>query len=247
MSSVAVSITPGDVLTQDDLSRYQDELPNWFKREYKKLRKKVLDKRYPCHFGTIGEKKGDLRYLFVETEDTEAIGHGLRSFLDLSRKNPRVRHALTVFIKPEEEVRSLEHYENQFWRVLKELIRRDDAPWPDNRPQRPEHPEWEFCFDGEPMFVFSANPGYDWRDTRVFGKSHLMLFQPRRIFDGIEGGTLAGTRAREQIRKRMEKWEGMTAHPDMGSYGDPSSQEWKQYFLPDDNTPLPNTCPISKY
>lgn len=245
--STEISVAPGDVLSQEDLDQFQAELPNWFKREYKKFRQKVLDRKYPCHFGTIAEKKRELRYLFVEDEDANAIAYGLRSFLELSRANPSVKYALILFIKPAPALSSLDYYADQFWRILKNLIRQDSAPWPDNRPQKPEDPNWEFCFDGEPMFVFSANPGYYLRDTRVFGKSHLMLFQPRRIFNGIEGGTFAGTRAREQIRKRMKKWEDMPAHPDMGSYGDPASQEWKQYFLPDDNTPLPNVCPISKY
>lgn len=247
MNSSVLSVAPGDVLTLDDLATNQAELPNWFKREHKKFKKKVLNKKYPCHFGTIAEAQGQLRYLFVESEDIEAFGDGLREFIQLSRSNPETRHALTVFFKPCDQPQELSYYESQFWRVLAQLIEIERIPWPTDRPEKPEDPEWEFCFDGEPMFVFSANPGYEARDTRVFGKSHLMLFQPRRIFDGIEGGTFAGTRAREQIRKRMEKWEGMPTHPDMGSYGDPSSQEWKQYFLPDDNTRLPAICPISKH
>lgn len=94
------------------------------------------------------------------------------------------------------------------------------------------------------MLVFASTPAYRRRGSRNMGNSLVLLFQPRRVFDGIEGGTPAGTRAREIIRARMEAWDGMEAHPDMGSYGDPSSHEWKQYFLPDDNAPVTGRCPF---
>lgn len=38
------------------------------------------------------------------------------------------------------------------------------------------------------MFVFSSAPAYRQRASRISGKSLVLLFQPRRVFRGIEEG-----------------------------------------------------------
>ncbi|QIN84428.1 cupin domain-containing protein [Rubrobacter tropicus] len=232
------------LLTGQDVSGADGMVPRWLVREYGRFRDRLLDPEYPCYFGTSAEKRGELRYGYVEGDDVGHVPALLREFLALSKANPQVRHALALFFEPERARRPLSFYEERFWYVLRFLHGLDESPWPEDRPYDPVDPKWEFCFAGEPMFVFASAPAYRLRDSRNMGDSLVLLFQPRRVFDGIEGGTPAGTRAREIIRARMEAWEGMEAHPDMGSYGDPSSHEWKQYFLPDDNTPVTGRCPF---
>ncbi|HYO54046.1 YqcI/YcgG family protein [Archangium sp.] len=221
-------------------------LPPWLNQEYKTFRKVVLDPEFPCYFGTSGEKTGELRYAYAEEGVWTHVPDALRTFLALSREHPRIRHALALFVEPSPRERTLAEYRDQFWSILNFLHEVDSSPWPLNRPEDPEDPLWEFCFDGEPMFVFASCPAYKKRISRELGRSLVLLFQPRRVFDDIKGGTKAGTRAREVIRRKMEKMEGMPAHPDMGNYGDPSVHEWKQYFLPDDNTPVAGRCPFHR-
>lgn len=218
-------------------------MPDWLVREHRLFAQRLLDRDYPCYFGTSAEKRGELRYGYTEGD----VGHLpvlLREFLALSRSRPKVRHALALFFAPEEVERPLSYYRGRFWETLGFLHGEDGKPWPEGRPSDPEDPDWEFCFDGEPMFVFASAPAYRDRASRNMGDCLILLFQPRRVFDGIEGGTPAGTRTREIIRQRMREWDGMEYHPDMGSYGDPSSYEWKQYFLPDDNLPVAGECPF---
>ena len=71
-----------------------------------------------------------------------------------------------------------------------------------------------------------------------------MLFQPRNVFAKIEGGTPAGTQARQVIQARLRTWDTEPPHPDLGDYGDPSNHEWRQYFLADDATRLLPECPL---
>jgi FPC/CPF motif-containing protein YcgG len=51
-------------------------------------------------------------------------------------------------------------------------------------------------------------------------------------------------KARQEVRKRLQKWDAITAHPDLGTYGDPENREWKQYFLPDENLAASAACPF---
>lgn len=231
------------LLTRKDLGAGK-LVPNWLRFEYGVFRERLSDPAYPCYFGTASERRGELRYGWVEGEDMGHVPALLREFLALSRSNPNVRHALALFFRPEVVERPLSYYRKRFWDVLRFMHGADASPWPEDRPSDPEDPKWEFCFDGEPMFVFASTPAYETRDSRNMGNSLVLLFQPRRIFDGVEGGTPAGTKAREMIRDRMRDWDGMDYHPDMGTYGDPSSFEWKQYFLPDDNSPVMGGCPF---
>ncbi|MCL6444170.1 MAG: YqcI/YcgG family protein [Alicyclobacillus sp.] len=230
------------LLTSQDILSNQ-EVPEWLSREYAVFRSKVLDDEFPCYFGTAAERTGHLRYTYVD-EDWSYLPLTLSTFLELSRSHPETRHALVLFVKPETPKQSLDYYNKQFWSILQWLHDNDPVPWPKEIPIDPEDPHWEFCFDGEPMFVFSSAPAYKQRKSRNLGECLVLLFQPRRVFHGIEGGTVAGTIARQKIRDRMLKYDGMPHHPDMGSYGDPSSFEWKQYFLPDDNTPVKRKCPL---
>lgn len=219
-------------------------VPNWFIQEYEVFRSKVLDAEFPCYFGTNAERAGHLRYTYIEQGDMSHLPITLTEFMELSRSHPKTRHALVLFAEPESSDKPLDFYKDRFWDLLQWLHRNDPKPWPEDVPQDPEHPRWEYCFAGEPMFVFSSAPAYRQRASRNLGKSLVLLFQPRRVFRGIEGGTPGGTTARAKIRSKMLKYDGMPFHPEMGAYGDPSSFEWKQYFLPDDNAPVSGKCPF---
>ena len=94
------------------------------------------------------------------------------------------------------------------------------------------------------MFVFAAAPSYAHRTSRNVGPGLVLLFQPRNVFDGIEGGTPRGMAARQIIRSRLNRWDTVPVHPDLGDYGDPSNSEWRQYFIPDGHRRLAEKCPL---
>ena len=231
------------LLTWKDMNA-ETGLPDWLIREYNTVHTKVMNPEFPCYFGTNAERGGKLRYTYIERDSIDHLPSTLGEFLRLSRSHPRTRHALVLFAEPEPSEKSLDFYRDRFWALLQWLHGHDSEPWPDDVPKDPRHPGWEYCFAGEPMFVFSSTPAYQQRASRNLGKSLVLLFQPRRVFRGIEGGTPGGTASRAKIRAQMLKYDGMPHHPDMGAYGDPSSFEWKQFFLPDDNALVSGRCPF---
>lgn len=237
----APRFSPG-LLTRNDMSD-PGRVPPWLTDEYAKLRQCLTDPKYPCYFGTIAEKKGQLFYTYVE-DSPDHLPATVSAFLGASAASPLQRLGLALFVRPEPVERSHDFYRARFWDLLQLLHDADLQPWPGDYPRSPTDPKWEFCFDGTPMFVFAAAPSYKTRRSRNLGNCLIVLFQPRRIFHGIEGGTPAGSRARQIIRDRLMAWEGLEPHPNLGEYGDPSSQEWKQYFLPDENTPVTCECPL---
>lgn len=133
---------------------------------------------------------------------------------------------------------------DDFWAILQALHDVDPEPWAEDTPRDPADPQWEYSFAGVPMFVFAGAPSYQRRASRNFGHSMVLLFQPRNVFTGIEGGTPAGIAARRQIRDRLAQWDTVPPHPDMGDYGDESNHEWRQYFLADDQSRVVEQCPL---
>ena len=72
----------------------------------------------------------------------------------------------------------------------------------------------------------------------------VMVFQPREVFlDGATGKEISAG-ARNTIRKRVQLWDGIQAHPDLSAYGHPGNLEWTQYFISDDNSRETGRCPL---
>ncbi len=220
-------------------------VPDWLLKEYELFHAIVTNDRFPCTFGLAAERERNLRYSFVEGNDLTPLPNTLRSFLCLSRSHPTIKHNLTVFFEPEAQARSFEYYRKQFWSVLNFLHGYDGVAWPIEIPTDTAHPGWEFCFDGDAIFLFAASPAYMRRRSRNYGNSFIMLFQPKRIFRGIESELSAGVNARRVIRARLEKWDGQPSdHPDTIEYGEALTYRWRQYFLTDDNSAAKGACPF---
>jgi len=104
------------------------------------------------------------RYCFGDLEGEAAIGSALAEFLGVSRE---IGPYCTLFcIFPPEPSQSLEVYRARFWNLLRRLRRIDPAPWPAHIPTRLEHPDWTFCFAGEPLFPMCTTPKHVTRRSR---------------------------------------------------------------------------------
>jgi hypothetical protein len=218
-------------------------LPAWIPPVYGEFRRHVLHRDYPCFFAVAGEQTGTLRYTIVEEPADGVSPAAVHELIRISREHPGNRHSLVAFVRPEPQLRGHHHYIRAGWDLLQKLHDQDSEPWPGDVPRSPTDPKWEFCFGGEPMFVFGAMPSHHRRRSRNLGPSLLLLFQPRSVFRGIEGGTPEGARVRAVIRKRLAAWDLAQLHSSMGDYGDPSNFEAAQYFIPDDDLPSP-PCPL---
>ncbi|WLV26016.1 YqcI/YcgG family protein [Aciduricibacillus chroicocephali] len=224
------------------LLNHEEKLPGWVVEQYEAWREIVENKQFPCYFGTQAEKHGHLRYCYAEKEDLSSLPKVLSEFLILSKSSEK-RHALVLFIKPLEKEMSFEFYKRVFWSILNNLHASDQMEWPHQFPRDPEDPDWEFVYNGEQIFVSGNMPAYKNRITRNIGKCQIMIFQPRRIFKGIESHTKAGKKASEFIRKRAAAIEDMPPHPDLGQIGT-DKLEWRQYIISDDNEKEIGKCPF---
>ncbi|SIS46259.1 YqcI/YcgG family protein [Salimicrobium flavidum] len=221
-----------------------DALPRWFRNEYETFSSIVTDPTFPCFFGMRAQHKGELRYTFLEHDDWSHFPDTVERFLDLFKQPDPLRHGLFIFVEPETEEMSLDYYREHFWEVLQYLHENDRKPWPSGAPRDPEHHLWDFHFAGEPIFTFGNAPAYKQRKTRNLGNSMILGFQPRKIFQGLEGTEKGGIMSREKVRARVEQWDQLPKHPDISHFGDPDHNEWKQSFIGDDITPIEGKCPF---
>jgi FPC/CPF motif-containing protein YcgG len=215
----------------------------WWSESLRDFKKSVGQRDYPCHFGRLALARGELFAVFLD-ESAASLAEHLSWFLDMSRQHIERRMVLAAFCEPRSQPGDQTEYAEQFWHILQDLHDADTTGWPGAIPSDPEHSAWEFSFRGVPMFVFAAAPSYTRRASRNVGPGLVLLFQPRNVFDGIEGGTPRGMAARQIIRTRLGQWDTVPPHPDLGDYGDPSNHEWRQYFLPDDHDRLHEKCPL---
>ena len=218
--------------------------PKWFAASLRTLRDNVQQREYPCHLGRQAFQRGQLLTTYATMDDLHPLAHALAFFLDNTPRSRGGRHLLCAFIQSAVGSTHLDH-DRRFWRVLQYLHDQDPKPWPAAFPTSPHDPAWEFCFNGEALFVFGAAPTHVLRPSRNLGEHLTMLFQPRSVFLDMAGGTPAGIVARSRIRDRLHAWDLAAPHPSMGDYGDPSNFEWRQYFVPDDDSDLHPVCPLS--
>jgi FPC/CPF motif-containing protein YcgG len=224
--------------------REQKDLPDWIHNEFENFEKIVSDPTFPCYFGMMALKKNELRYSFISHDNWSTLPQTLIEFLDLIKQKPLVRRGLFLFVEPEKEERSLKYYRTYFWKVLQYLHENDKQEWPTHIPKNPDQCLWEFSFGSEPIFAFGNAPAYKQRKTRNLGNSLVIGFQPRIIFEGLEGDRPKGAYSRQTVRERVEKWDGLPKHPNISHYGDPEHREWKQYFIGDDVKPIEGKCPF---
>ncbi|MBB2173435.1 YqcI/YcgG family protein [Gluconacetobacter asukensis] len=187
---------------------------------------------FPCVFGIAGYRQDQLRYLFLEDLDVNILARELGDFVENARTFG-ANTSLVVFTRPR-PVRTIEAYYREFWLVLDQLSRHDRAEWPRGIPQQIDHPLWEFCFHGEPIFVVCNTPAHVMRQSRR-STSFMLTFQPRWVFDRILGTDAAAEAAFGTVRERLIPYDGVAPSPALGRYGDPVGREFQQYFLPDDN------------
>ncbi|MGP4079434.1 YqcI/YcgG family protein [Pseudalkalibacillus sp. R45] len=231
------------LLTKEAIEKGTD-LPEWLLEEYNTFSQIVNDPTFPCYFGRTAQRKGELRYSFIEHNKWDHLPGAVESFLSLFEEPDPKRHGLFIFVEPESTEKPLEYYRSYFWDILQYLHHNDRFPWPHKAPKDPDHFLWDFHFAGQPIFTFGNAPAYKQRKTRNLGNSLILGFQPRAIFQGLEGTEKGGIMSREKVRARVEKWDGLPKHPDISHYGDPEHNEWKQSFIGDDIEPMKGKCPF---
>jgi uncharacterized protein len=220
-----------------------DEIPAWLAGSYATLRESVMHPRYPCYFGTLAERRGEMFYSFVEGKNIDHLPDTMRTFAELSVQPQYQKNNIAIFFEPDPKPLSHEDYHAHFWHILQYLHENDRHPAALKMPD-PADPAWEFGFAAVEMFVVCACPSFQKRHSRHLGPGMVLLFQPRSVFVDKVTNRVIGVQARNEVRRRLLEWDDVPAHPDLGFYGDPGNLEWKQYFLPDHNAPHLDKCPF---
>ncbi|MFP6560690.1 amino acid adenylation domain-containing protein [Paraburkholderia sp. B3] len=219
--------------------------PAWLDASYGTLREQVMHPAYPCFFGTMAERRGEMFYSFVNGKDIGDLPATMQTFAELATLPQYRKNNIAVFFEPDAEPLTHDAYHALFWQTLQQLHNVDPDPAADQQPE-PSDEAWEFSFAGVQMFVVCACPSFVLRHSRNLGPGMVLLFQPRSVFVDTITNKVIGREARNQVRKRLETWDDTPAHPDLGFYGDPGNLEWKQYFLDDHNVRAADVCPFLK-
>ncbi|TVT95185.1 YqcI/YcgG family protein, partial [Haloferax volcanii] len=202
---------------------------------------------FPCYFGIESERNGDALYTFVDSmTDKDALLALRDTLLEYLEVYPDYSEAcsLVTFFKPPAADLTEADYHERLWHILQFLHVNDPEPWPADIPTDPDDPTWEFSFGGEPMFPTTRAPFYDERISRYCPWGLEITFQPRALFDGITADTEAGQQARAVIQNRIEEYDGVCPHADLGDWGVEGDREWPQYMFSSDESQAPDECPI---
>lgn len=233
-------------------SRVEDgSAPDWVANHFRTFKRSMLGERndapFPCYFGIEVMKQGDLLYTAVgsptDKDDLLRFRDTLLEYLDTYPTHAD-RAPLVAFFQPPENDLSEAAYHERLWNVLQFLHVHDPEPWPEDIPTDPDTPRWEFCFGGEAMFPTSRAPFYDDRMSRYCPIGLEITFQPRAVFEGITADTEAGQHARKVIQDRLEDYDGVCPHANIGDWGTEGDREWHQYLLPSDDDQAPEACPM---
>jgi FPC/CPF motif-containing protein YcgG len=229
------------------------DAPGWVADHWNSFRDGLLGERngspFPCFFGVESVENGDPLYTAVpSTTHKDALlglGRTLLDYLDTYQDHSDRASLVAFFKPPERELREAKYHE-RLWHILQFLHVHDPEPWPEDITTDPDDPYWEFCFGGEPMFPTCRAPFYEKRKSRYCPVGLEITFQPRALFEhlNVTPETEAGRHARDVIQGRLEEYDGVCPHADLGDWGVEGDREWPQYMLSEDPDQAPDECPI---
>src|SRR6266568_1517974 len=203
---------------------------------------------YPCHLGVQGQLKG--HNWFTALDETSPgwgvsdLAGTINEFRRHAWQGPK-RQSLVVFVGPPEQNPDLDRDTERFWSVLSRLSTSDEVPWPTGHAADTRDPQWQWCFAGEPWFVFGCSPAYVDRHSRDVGPCLTLVFQVRRVFEGLSGASPTGQAAKRKIRDQLLAYDTVGVHPHLGDPTQSSVFKWRQYMLPDDQQTLSEeSCPF---
>ncbi|WP_227551438.1 YqcI/YcgG family protein [Metabacillus sediminilitoris] len=242
----------GTLLEKIWIDEQLETLPLWQQTAYRSFSSMIADDEnmYPCIPAKYGFLSNNLRFSFVgdprEESSIKELADALREYRKCSRHTGKYSSLAVFFETPEDMLKDhdVENYRELFWSVLNKVTTFDEKEWPDYIPTDPSNNKWEFCFNGEPYFIFCATPAHKIRKSRYF-PSLFMAFQPRWVFEEMNDSTAYGRKMKKVIRRRLVNYDGIPGHPDLKWYGQEDNFEWKQYFLSDDNS-SPSKCPFMR-
>ncbi|WP_342551394.1 YqcI/YcgG family protein [Paenibacillus sp. FSL R7-0652] len=226
-----------------------EELPVelWQRDAYRLFSAKMSDReaRFPCIPATQAYALGHLRYGFIfqsgNASPAEQLSKVVSEYGAVSRTFGNYS-SLVIFFEQDQEMKDVLTYEQSFWNLLSELRSLDPEAWPEDIPEDPENPLWEFCYNDERYFVYCGTPAHISRQSRHF-PYFMLAMTPRWVLDLWNEQPQRASAVAPRIRARLAAYDTVPAHPELKQYGSEGNLEYKQYFLRDDDT-APTKCPF---
>ncbi|WP_066172392.1 YqcI/YcgG family protein [Bacillus marinisedimentorum] len=234
---------------KSDILQNPLSVTDWQLDAFKKFSAKMEDSshKFPCIPAVLAYRLNHLRYEFAEDPGTEEAAEqaagAIQDFGPRSKEFGSYASLVIFFRTPDEADVTVQGYRDVFWSLLERISTYDEKHWPDEIPADPHESAWEFCFHGERYFVYCGTPAHQNRNSRSFPYFMLALTPRWVLQEFMENGEKAA-KVKRSIRKRLEAYDHVPAHPDLKFYGSDENFEWKQYFLSDDEA-APSRCPFS--
>jgi len=220
----------------------------WQRTAYDEFSRVLLDEDlvFPCIYATKGYKADNQVYTFIDSDDLSDPRHIRQLANCLADYLPKARGmgpntSLVLLSKHVTNPRSVEEYNQLFWKLLDGTAKLDKKPWPAHIPRTIDTAKWCFCFAGEPFFTVIQTPGHQTRRTR-YAPGVTIVFQPKWIFDILFSSDAKRTSALRTVRTLLAKYDPIPVSPDLKNYGEDDSRESEQYFLMDEN--VTTQCPL---
>jgi uncharacterized protein len=236
-----------------DEARLREKLKEWERLALEAFEEKMTNKNkpFPCIPSTIGFATNQLRFGFVSDPREQSSIYELAELLETFTKEAKGFGnftSLIVFYELPDVVKkgyTVAEFEQLFWQQLAGLSAIDGKEWPTEIPKDPHDPVWEFCFHGEKYFMYCGTPAHENRQSRYFD-TMILAITPRWVLTEFGKNTSYAQKIKKQIRERLVKYDSISIHPDLNSYGEDNNFEWRQYFLRDDDTSLLK-CPYHRF
>ena len=160
----------------DDMDAAYGLPEEWQREAIVKLTEKMTDRsaKFPCIPAVQGHALNHFRYGFINRGESQEAAGQLAALLHefgLGSRGFGPYTSLIVWIHTEhgmDNLEGVEYYERLFWQLLSRTTEYDTEPWPADLPEEPDDHLWEFCYAGEPYFVYCGTPAHELRQSRYF-------------------------------------------------------------------------------
>jgi FPC/CPF motif-containing protein YcgG len=228
-------------------------LPGWAAAAFRQVTSILAGEGLPCIFARRANHLKSGWVCFVDSVEThagrEAVKRAILAYIATLTRYPQTRATimpLMVLVKPCYPMLSLKEYRDHAWGLFQYLHDHDPEPWPVDVPTDPDRGDWSFCFGGIQLFSNVSDPAHQIHKSRNLGDSLVFAMQPRTNFDLVGGNTRKGRQVRNEIRERVERYEGQPVASHLGFYGTPENREWLQMATKDGDADhdFPEVCPF---
>ncbi|MFJ6392831.1 YqcI/YcgG family protein [Streptomyces sp. NPDC091972] len=192
----------------------------------------VNNPEFPCIFSSSPFVRQEIFFGLVQEEDIESIVQLLKELCSRFRETP---DAVGVLFVPQSEHVTLEDDLKLARNIVRSAMQQNVADGNAEGLPSPGDPDWRLWLDHTELFINFSSPRHRRRRSRNVGPCFTLVVQARSSFDHP---SFKSSRARGEIRRRLESYDKVGPHPSLGDHHDPDNHDALHFFLGDDDQPL---------